>query len=323
MGFAQCLRKEAARRRYAWRQQRRAQQLCMLRTACVPPGGVVGEEALRLAPPGAGVLVEVLQALATREKSTSTSGKSSGVRVAVRSVLEDHETAILEVERHVELLIKRVRVFDTFAVVVDTVQTRRNLWRSHRYSSGMVVDALVVVQRQVPWLGRAENCGVSAVAVLVGVVQFLDKVVVAVGATTVGCAMLGSTMDTCYASSRVAVGRVVYDFLHEGVDSAPELDSRPAAHCRPRQWHVPCWVLLVLTSRCVPMIAGSLGNLYIFSTGLLYYQHVQRSNFLRESIFLEPSSTHTCECSRAGGCWSRRDSQVIRYRYCTINPRRL
>ena len=28
---------------------------------------------------------------------------------------------------------------------------------------GMVVDAPVVVQRQVPWLGRAENCGVAAV----------------------------------------------------------------------------------------------------------------------------------------------------------------
>ena len=75
----------------AWRQQRRAQQLCLLRAACVPAGVVVGEEALRLAPPGAGVLVEVLRELATRGKSTSTSGKSSGdgagARVAVRSVL--------------------------------------------------------------------------------------------------------------------------------------------------------------------------------------------------------------------------------------------
>ena len=62
----------------------------------------------------------------------------------------------------------------------------------------MVLDAPVVVQRQVPWLARSENCGVSAVAVLVGVVQFLDKVVVPVGATTVCRAMLGTTMDTCY-----------------------------------------------------------------------------------------------------------------------------
>ena len=33
-------------------------------------------------------------------------------------------------------------------------------------------------------VGRAENCGVSAVAEVLGVVQFLDKVVVPVAATT-------------------------------------------------------------------------------------------------------------------------------------------
>ena len=33
-------------------------------------------------------------------------------------------------------------------------------------------------------VGHAENCGVSAVAVVLGVVQFLDKVVVPVGATS-------------------------------------------------------------------------------------------------------------------------------------------
>ena len=65
--------------------------------------------------------------------------------------------------------------------IVHTVQQTVDF---HRYSFWMVVDAPVVVQRQVPWLGRAEKCGVSAVAVLVGVVQFLDKVVVPVGATT-------------------------------------------------------------------------------------------------------------------------------------------
>ena len=40
------------------------------------------------------------------------------------------------------------------------------------------------------------------------------------------CAMLGSTVDTCSASSRVAFGRIFHDFLHEGVDSAPEVNSR-------------------------------------------------------------------------------------------------
>ena len=56
----------------------------------------------------------------------------------------------------------------------------------------------------------------SAVAVLVAAVQFLDKVVVPVGATTVGRAMLGSTMDTCSASSRVAFGRTCTIFYMKG-----------------------------------------------------------------------------------------------------------
>ena len=108
------LRKEAARQGYAWRLRRRARQLCSLRTACVPPGGVVGGEALRLAPSGAGVLVEALRELATRGTRTTTSGmgfgQCAGARVAVRSVLEDHETAILELERQVELLENLARV---------------------------------------------------------------------------------------------------------------------------------------------------------------------------------------------------------------------
>ena len=58
-------------------------------------------------------------------------------------------------------------------------------------SLGMVVDAPVVVHRQVPWLGRAENCGVSAVTVLVGVVQFVDKVVGVRWCNDLGRAMLG------------------------------------------------------------------------------------------------------------------------------------
>ena len=70
----------------------------------MPPGGNVGE-ALRYAPSGAGVLVEALRELATRGKRTNTSGtvsgEGAGARVAVRSVLEDHETAILELERQV------------------------------------------------------------------------------------------------------------------------------------------------------------------------------------------------------------------------------
>ena len=116
---SQWLRKEAARQGYAWRQRRRAQQLCSLCAACLLPGGVVGGEALRLAPPGAGVLVETLRELATRGKRTSAigtgSGEGAGARVAVRSVLEDHETAILELERQVcevECLVRAVDLLE-------------------------------------------------------------------------------------------------------------------------------------------------------------------------------------------------------------------
>ena len=111
VGHALWLRKEAARRGYAWRQQQCARQLSSLRAACVPPGGHVGE-ALRYAPSGAGVLVEALRELATRGKRTSASGKGSGevagARVAVRSVLEDHETAVLELERVVSSIEDRI-----------------------------------------------------------------------------------------------------------------------------------------------------------------------------------------------------------------------
>ena len=127
VGHALWLRKEAARRGYAWRQQKRAQLLSSLRAACVPPSGNVGE-ALRYAPSGAGVLVEALRELATRGTRTTTSGmgfgEGAGARVAVRSVLEDHETAILELERQVELLEKWVRDADTFKTAFLELETR-------------------------------------------------------------------------------------------------------------------------------------------------------------------------------------------------------
>ena len=124
MGHALWLRKEAARRGYAWRQQQRARQLSSLRAACVPPGGNVGE-ALRYAPSGAGVLVEALRELATRGKRTRTSGTGSGegagARVAVRSLLEDHEMAILELEREVECLVKYVDLLEKLAAQLQDI----------------------------------------------------------------------------------------------------------------------------------------------------------------------------------------------------------
>ena len=76
-------------------------------------------------------------------------------------------------------------------ILVRTVHTVQQTMDFHRYSSSMVDYALVVVQRQVPWLGRAENCGVPQLPL------------------NWERAMLGSTMDTCSASSRVAFGRIL------------------------------------------------------------------------------------------------------------------
>ena len=77
-----------------------------------------------------------------------------------------------------------------------------------------------------PWLDCAENCGVYAVAVLVGVVQFPDKVV---ARWCNDCRSRNAWYDYGYMlSPRVAFGRIFTFFPRDGVDSAPELDSRPA-----------------------------------------------------------------------------------------------
>ena len=68
-------------------------------------------------------------------------------------------------------------------------------------------------------VGSRRKLWSSAVAVLVGVVQFLDKVVVPVGATTLGRAMHGSTMDTCLYIIQGGFWKKLRFFLHEGVGS--------------------------------------------------------------------------------------------------------
>ena len=164
--------------------------------------------------------------------------------------------------------------------------------------------APVVVQRQVPWLGRAENCGVPQLPFLWG------------------CAMLGSTRDTCSVSSRVAFGWIFYDFLRDWEDSAPEVIL--VVHCTHGRWG-SCrarrqqWQWLAFTGfaydapRAVfPMIAGSLP----IDTSVARELHLEICTlFLRASCifsifhsrnfalvdFSGPSSTHSCECSRAGG----------------------
>ena len=179
-------------------------------------------------------------------------------------------------------------------------------WRSTGTVLGMVLDAPVVVQQQVPWLGRA---------------------------------MLGSTMDTCYAPSWVAFGRI-FDFLHEGVDSAPELDSRPALLLSGRHiadngsaWSI--LVLLVLThlalcshdcrqfSEKCTVVAHEmhLEICTLFLRASCIFQRVQRSNFCASRFFWSPRALTPVsarglgeERRRGTGVAGSCDSQVTRYR---------
>ena len=90
-----------------------------------------------------------------------------------------------------------------------------------RPCSGDGCLAPVVVQRQVPWLGRAQKLEFRSLPFLWG------------------CAMLGSTMGTCSASSRVAFGRFFCYFPSDWVDSDPEVNSRRSLRTWPmRNW--PC-----------------------------------------------------------------------------------
>ena len=124
----------------------------------MPPSGNVGE-ALRYAPSGAGVLVEALRELATRGKRTSTSGTGSGkgavARVAVRSVLEDHETAILELERQVEGLVNDVDLFGRLQSDLQDI-VFKNRDQSHTIAElGMTLETRV--ERQVSVVDMLET----------------------------------------------------------------------------------------------------------------------------------------------------------------------
>ena len=58
-----------------------------------------------------------------REASTSGtgSGEGAGARVAVRSVLKDHETAILELERQVECLVNHLDLLEKLVVQLQDI----------------------------------------------------------------------------------------------------------------------------------------------------------------------------------------------------------
>ena len=122
-----------------------------------------------------------------------------------------------------------------------------------------------------------------------------------------------ASFDSGYASSPGWLLEEFQDFLRDWVESTPEVDSHPAllrsgrAHRRQRQWHVLCWVLLVLThlvlcsrrllshgmekhAQSMLRLPSSffLGNLDSFSLRPLYPADIFSSQDLREWIFLSP-----------------------------------
>ena len=105
-----------------------------------------------------------------------------------------------------------------------------------------------------------------------------------------------------------------YDFLHEMEDSAPEVDSPSwPARRRHRQWHVPYWFCWFDAPRAMfprlPAVCRSMlqllascawKSLHHFLRACCIFRIFHVQNFARVD-FLGPSSTHSCECSRAGG----------------------
>ena len=150
-------------------------------------------------------------------------------------------------------------------------------------------------------VGRAENCGVSAVAVVLGVVQFLDKVVVPVGTTT-GAWVRNAWFDSGYMLrfTRVAYGRICTIFYVTGWARDPEVNSRRSLHTWPmRKWPRSSSIMAVAVytgfacdapravSRRLPAgpfffcCRAALGNLYIISTTPVYFQHFSAVEILR------------------------------------------
>ena len=120
-----------------------------------------------------------------------------------------HVTVIMQrhFQQHVDFLVPFSSVprqsgglSSCMQILVRTVHTvQQTVEISQLQFLGLVVDAPVAVQRQVLRLGLCRKLW-SLRSGSFGFVQFLDKVAVPVGATTGGCAMLGSTMDKCSAS---------------------------------------------------------------------------------------------------------------------------
>ena len=174
-------------------------------------------------------------------------------------------------------------------ILVRTVHTVQTV-DFHRYSFWLVVDAPVVVQWQVLWLVAQKTVESPQLqwfwASSSSWTWSLCPLVQRLGARN-------AWFDCGYMFCFIQGGfwKNFYDFLHQGVDSAPELDARPGRRAVDNgsgMYHTGFAgsTHLALCShdcrqsvRCFSCSRVALGNLYIISTIPLCFQHFPQSNF--------------------------------------------
>ena len=115
-------------------------------------------------------------------------------------------------------------------------------------------------------VGRAENCGVSAVAVVLGVVQFLDKVVVPVGATSGSAQCLVRLWIHMFRFIQGGFWKNFYDFPRERVDSDPEVNSRRFSPCSLAEDEVAALVVNNASGMFLAGFAGISAPRAVFTT---------------------------------------------------------
>ena len=183
----------------------------------------------------------------------------------------------------------------------------------------ILVRTVHTVEQTVFWGWLSCSCCCATTGALVGARRKLWSSAVAV---SLGRAMLGSTMDTCSASSRVAFGRIFSIFLVTGWTRILSVDIL-VVHCtawpmrnqhvqRRQQWQ---WLAFPgfaydATSRCVPRLPATfffcsraaLGTICIFFYDPSVFSAFSAVDNFALVDFLGPQrATHSCECSRAGG----------------------
>ena len=200
-------------------------------------------------------------------------------------------------------------------ILVRTVHTVQQTVDFHRYNSWDGCHAPVVVQRQVPWSGRAENCGVPQLQCLWPLSSFWTRLLCP-SVQRLWAAQYWFDYGYMFCIIQGGFWKNLYNFLHEGVDWI--LRSILVASLLA---HIPKSAALVVdygsgmlfggfywyfcTSRCDPDVCrhdgmhtvrsvhsrcfscsrAALGKLYIISLSLLYFQHSPQSIFCASRFF--------------------------------------